>query len=244
MKRIYIYIILFVALMPQVANAKVDGKSYEPGDTIILDGLECLVFKTDESGLSGKAMTPFAMPDEKEYQKWVKTWTKRLEKSVKKGELTQEQMDLELSYLQNQHEKIPYLLREDAGRKGGNQYYTYLTQDWKEKVPEGWRLPTVEDTQDFVSFYYDGNCTGAKINYKKFNQSSMWLQDHIGEITKYIMSELQTWGFYICDDMYDPSTVKFAYINYKPGFKIKKDVQFINEASLSTGHYTIAIINF
>ncbi len=101
------------------AAAQMPGKSYAPGDTIYINGLEALVFQSDKSGTHGKAMFRPAMSDKmlaktdkraekavaknagKSIEEIIAEAEKNFAKLVKKGAMTQEQADANIKMMRD-----------------------------------------------------------------------------------------------------------------------------------------------
>lgn len=101
------------------AGARVPGKTYAPGDTIYINGLEALVFQADKAGEHGKAMFKPAMNEnmaektDKRAEKAIKKNAgksldetvaeaeKNFAKLVKMGHMTQEQADANIKMMKD-----------------------------------------------------------------------------------------------------------------------------------------------
>lgn len=153
---------LLAGLTIPVASGQVIGKVYQPGDSIIMDGMVCMVIKVDDSGLHGTAMGPYAK-NVKDLEKEKKNIVKYYEKEVKKGKATPEDLQMWTTHAESQA-NIPELGYSSSGKQK-----SYKIEDWTNKVPDGWRLPTSEDAEAFSTLFYGGigENYGAGFNYLK-----------------------------------------------------------------------------
>lgn len=195
--------------------AQITGKIYQLGDTITIDGIKSIVFKVDDSGMHGTAMSPYAMT-QKELDKLRKQFVKQLEKEVKKGNSTEAEMNKALSDFDNQT-RLPVINTEK--RKKGR---VFKVDEWSKQIPEGWRIPSKQDASDFATFYCGGLGSDHGIKFKFLMRSK--------DLTSDLMSQanLMMIAFYgmIISDSYDPSDVKFLQrwskkINGKEWFEIR-----------------------
>lgn len=161
MKQIVKFILVLISVVFSTTDGigQIPGKIYQLGDTIILDGITCLVYKVDETGMHGTAMSPNAKST-KELEKMKKKALKRFEKEIKKGNATPEDMNTWLSEFRYQ-ELIPVIAFEN-GKRGR----TYRVDEWSKQIPQGWRIPSTRDAEDFATFYCGGIGKSNAIAFK------------------------------------------------------------------------------
>ncbi|MDE7462668.1 MAG: hypothetical protein K2M88_05855 [Muribaculaceae bacterium] len=139
--------LLFVVLSTFNVNAQIPGKPYQIGDTIVMDNMLGMVYKIDETGLHGSAMS---LPLQEDY--YIKSCGSMLKidlkKRVKKGDITAEQMETDLAL---HFKRVPPIPTQKA--KDG-LYYNYKA--WSNQLPKGWRLPTSQDAEDICSPFTGG----------------------------------------------------------------------------------------
>lgn len=133
-------------LLSQKVEAQIPGKTYQPGDSIILDGMICLVYKVDDSGMHGSAMSP-RVADSKHFEKTKKNTIKYFEKEIKKGNAIQADLDVALMSI----EKASKLPQMEVTKK-----HVYKVDEWTKLLPNGWRIPSSDDANDFATFYCGG----------------------------------------------------------------------------------------
>lgn len=148
MKKILFIVFGLLMLLPQYAEAQVEGKVYALGDTINLDGMNCLVYKVDETGMHGTAIMMVYSPYWLEGT--IEMITDEGAKKIKKGKMTQEDLDAQIASLEARS-KIPVITKTKEG-----QTYTFHLDKWVKKLPKGWEFPTLADAEDFATFYCGG----------------------------------------------------------------------------------------
>lgn len=186
-------LIVTALVCAQSASAHIIGKNYMPGDIIMIDGIESLVFHVDDTGLHGKAMN-ICWPDVPgDLQKSLKKAKSRYEKKIKKGEMTEEQMNNNLSIIENAF-RIPEPKRNKMAK-----IEHFDPQDWYKAAPEGWRLPDLTDAEDFCTFYCGGMGKDFKTSFKKFIDLSKSLVQQNDLFEQYRLMVYATKGF-ICTD--------------------------------------------
>ncbi len=161
MKQVFrvIMALLSIAFSANDSFSQIPGKIYQLGDTIILDGMSCLVYKVDYTGMHGTAMSPYARSN-KELEKLKKQSIKHFEKEIKNGKATKEDMEIYLSNLSSLAQ-IPVMVVE-KGKKGK----IYRVDDWSTQIPYGWRIPSTKDAEEFATFYCGGLGKDNGIKYK------------------------------------------------------------------------------
>lgn len=186
-----IFMLFGIMLMGSVnVNAQVEGKVYATGDTVIMDGMNCIVIKTDETGMHGKAISPIGRT-RKEIDKLKASILKDGEKRIKKGETTREEVDAYVAQAEA-NSKLPRIIRVKD---------TYQTGAWLNQIPSGWRLPSTEDAEDFAIFYCGG--IGKDHSVKNMYKKNM-CSDKLAQET---LIQLAFAGF-ICYD-YQHQDIKF-----------------------------------
>jgi len=190
---------LVFANVAGISFAQIPGKIYQPGDTIIMDGMSCVIYKVDETGMHGTAMSPFART-EKQLDKLKKQTIKHFKKEIKKGKATQEDMNVYLACVNN-IKQIPIIVKEKA-KKGGA---IFRIDDWSSKIPQGWRIPSTKDAEDFATFY----CGGLGKDYAIKVKFLLKYKDLTTDIfASHLISSVAFYGI-IVSDSYNPSDVKF-----------------------------------
>ncbi len=206
---------LIVAFTVDNCFAQIPGKTYQPGDTIIMDGMPCLVYKVDETGMHGTAMSPCARST-KELDKIKKRSIKYFEKEIKKGKATQDDMSLFITGV-DRSKQIPFIAEEKG--KGGK---IYRVDDWSSKIPQGWRIPSTKDAEDFATFYCGGlgkdNGMGLKFLNKAFELTTdIFVRNNLLLVASNGM---------IVSDSNNPSDVKFLQKwnkSFKYWFELKDE---------------------
>lgn len=132
---------------PLTATAQVPGKPYAPCDTIVLDGISCLVISVDETGMHGKAMSPYLVKA-KDADKMKKNAEKAYKKQVKKQEITEEDAAVGIAIVNSTYDKLPPL----PDKKGESTDFN----GFKSKTSDAWRWPTKEDVNDVGVITYGG----------------------------------------------------------------------------------------
>lgn len=204
-KRIVLFFSTVITCM-SVAFAQIPDKTYEIGDTIVIDGICSLVIKTDASGKHGKAMSPQAIDAkkaEKNAKQMVKLWSPR----VKKGKRTQEELDAEISYA-NARARIPELT-PSHGLAKNSKSIDYAT--WRAQVPQIWRLPNESDCDDIVNMLH------GRQKVKDANNSIYDVIFSPNEL-KQTLTDIEKFGI-LC---YKNDDVKFFYQLYKT-YKIREE---------------------
>lgn len=207
--------ILVITLLHDNCIAQIQGKIYSPGDSVVIDGIPSIVYKVDESGLHGTAMSPFARTS-KEIDKLKKQFAKHYEKEIKKGNATQAELEFSLACIDSLS-NIPIVPIEKA--KQGKIYHV---DDWSKSVPLGWRIPTIKDAEDFAVFFCGGLGKEYGKKYTFVSQASKFSSDPL------IRSSLTMVVFYgiIVSDSDKPSDVRFLQrytqrLSGKDWFEIK-----------------------
>jgi hypothetical protein len=160
MKRIKITAVLTMIFVSICTFAQSPGKVYALGDTIVLDGITSLVFKLDATSQHGTAMSPIACSDEQN-EKRLLLLEKSYQKSLRKKEITEEEYNALILNLKAEIEarkQIPII--EHKREKNGT---TFFVDVWEEKLPAGWRLPSLVDAENFATFF----CGGLGKSYAK-----------------------------------------------------------------------------
>lgn len=178
--------------------AQIPGKIYQPGDTIIMDGMSCVVYKVDETGMHGTAMSPYART-EKQLDKLKKQFIKRFNKEIKKGKATQDDMNVYLACVNN-IKQIPIILKEKA-----KQGAIFRIDEWSSKIPQGWRIPSTKDAEEFATFYCGGIGKDNAIIVKFVLRHKELATDILA---RDILIQVAFRGM-IISDSYNPSDVKF-----------------------------------
>ncbi len=196
--------------------AQIPGKIYQPGDTIIMDGMSCLVYKVDETGMHGTAMSPYARTT-KQLDKLKKQTIKYYEKEIKKGRATQDDMNVYIASVDSL-KQIPVVAVE-KGKKGK----IYRVDDWSSKIPQGWRIPSTKDAEDFAIFYCGGLGKDNGIKSIKFLKKPNELTTD--RSARDILLNVVFYGM-IVSDSNNPSDVKFLQrwtqkFSFKEWFELK-----------------------
>lgn len=208
--------LLSIAFSANVSFSQIPGKIYQPGDTIILDGMSCLVYKVDDTGMHGTAMSPYAR-SVKKLEKLKKQTIKRFEREIKNGKATKEDMEIWLTHF-NSSAQIPFLWVEKA-KKG----IIFRVDDWSTLIPNGWRIPSTKDAEEFATFYCGGI---GKDNGIKFTFLSKTYKLTIDPLARENLLEVANNGMIISDSNM-PKDVKFLQRWYqklsgKHWFEIKE----------------------
>ncbi len=222
--------ILSVAVFYIDGAGQILGKIYQIGDTIILDGIPCLVYKVDETGLHGTAMSPYARSS-KEIEKMKKKTLKHYEKEIKKGNATPEDMNDWLTNFSSQWQ-IPVITVEKVN--GGR---VYRVENWSKQIPHGWRIPSTKDAEEFATFYCGGVGRSYGIKYTFVNKANSLTTDPL------LRSSLTQIAFYgmIVSDSYNPADVKFLQRLHSKG---TGKSWFELEASFVGSEKTVAVKDF
>lgn len=191
-------VILSVTFFAGDSIGQTPGKIYQLGDTVNIDGLSCLVYKLDETGMHGTALSPFAKTTEK-LEKEKKKTIKSFEKAIKKGKATQEELDEWLANFDSQV-KIPIITKR-KGTKG----LVYEVDAWSEKAPQGWRIPTSRDVEDLTTFICGGLGKNNGVTFSLIKKVNGLTAD------QFARSNLLSAVFYgmIVSDSNNPADVKF-----------------------------------
>lgn len=200
--------ILSVVLYTTDSMGQIPGKIYQPGDSIIIDGMSCLVYKVDDTGMHGTVMSPY-MVTPKVLEKDKKKTIKDIEKEIKKGKATQEDLDVALAHY-NTLKKFPVITREREG-KGT----IYKVDEWSKQIPEGWRIPSTKDAEEFATFYCGGI---GKEHGIKFKFLAKAYELTTAKLTKSNLLQVANYGI-IVSDSNQPKDVKFLprYWNKRTG---------------------------
>ena len=126
-----------------------------------MDGMIAMVYKTSDSGLHGTAISPYAKTP-KDIEKLKKKATKQYSDGIKKGELTQEELDERIQQIEC-NSKIPFIQRIKN---------VYHTGDCENLLPNGWRIPTTTDAEDFAIFYCGGLGKDYKFSTNRYKELS------------------------------------------------------------------------
>lgn len=147
MKQLIILLCLLTGFMfaPTASvHAQVIGKTYQIGDTIHIDGYHALVIQVDESGLHGLAMSHASSNFHKKAEK---NYIKRLDKQLKKGQISEEDYQQMLEDFRAQ-KVVPKVPTENF--KGGRRAFDI--DEFAKEMGEGWRVPNPEDVQALNQF--------------------------------------------------------------------------------------------
>jgi len=179
---------VFVALGYLSSQAQIPGKTYQVGDTMIVDGKCCVVFQADETGLHGKVISSrylLSYKTETKLEKIQSKISKEYKKKIKKGVATQEDLDRELLYAKSM-EDFPNITSKLV------RSYSKLAE-YESKLPEGWRFPNYEDCND-ISL----NQLGVPVNEAKKGFKNIFLENNPKEITyepmMWLMSGVMSYG--------------------------------------------------
>lgn len=227
-----LFVMMIAIVVTSTVNAQIPGKIYYPGDTIKMDDVTFLVFKVDDTGMHGSALSPYARSSEA-IEKLKKKTLKKLKKNVKKGEMTQDELDDRILQIEAIH-KIPFVPIEDS--KNG---YDFRVDNWYKEAPQGWRLPTSKDAEDFAVFF----CGGLGMNNAKFNllgQPKKVTSDELHQSN--LFDIIFKSGMIVCDSD-KPDDVRFMARYITNGFKGFKDYLEIKD-TFRAGVLTVAIKDF
>lgn len=162
MKQLIILLCLLTGFMfaPTASvHAQVIGKTYQIGDTIHIDGYHALVIQVDESGLHGLAMSHASSNFHKKAEK---NYIKRLDKQLKKGQISEEDYQQMLEDFRAQ-KVVPKVPTENF--KGGRRAFDI--DEFAKEMGEGWRVPNPEDVQVLNQFMI-GITDNHSINFAKY----------------------------------------------------------------------------
>lgn len=183
-KKLFIFLTFCMLFGSTAAIAKIPGKSYAPGDTMHVDGIIATVVSVDNTGLRGKVISPYARTPKK-MEKEKKKIIKFIEKEIKKGKATQEDLDNAISYYQGA-EQIPVLYTTKKG--------IFCIEDWYKEVPDGWRLPNEDDASDFAKLFCNGIGKEYNIGFNILKK----IQDLvIDSFARQNFANLVLFGFYV-----------------------------------------------
>lgn len=218
MKKILFVVFSILMLLPQYAEAQVEGKVYALGDTINLDGMNCLVYKVDETGMHGTAImmvyTPYWL------EGTIEMITDEGAKKIKKGKMTQEDLDAQIASLEARS-KIPVITKTKTDSKN----YRFHVDKWAQKLPVGWEFPTLADAEDFATFYCGGigkkhskGTFGMIKQAKKLTSDPVWQNDLL----------MMTSNGFICGDKPEPP-VTFLHTKKDKAMGVKAWLDFDKE---------------
>ncbi|MDE7462669.1 MAG: hypothetical protein K2M88_05860 [Muribaculaceae bacterium] len=193
-------IVVMIAFGLPDLHARVPGKTYQIGDTIMMDGMIGMVYRVDETGLHGSVLSPNGL-SENQIEKQNASVQKALAKAVKEGTLTEEQKKEALAFSFNLYQ-LPSIPEEKA-KKGK----VFRVDTWSESIPAGWRLPSSQDAEEIISLLTGGIGSDYKVG-------SIKLDKRVSEITSDPVSQsrlrLIILGGLIIGEDTDPSKVKFV----------------------------------
>lgn len=142
--------VMIVIMASHNAFSQIPGKIYQLGDTLVMDGMSCLVFHVDDSGMHGSVMAPYVRT-EKELEKAKKEGSKHFEKEIKKERAT----DADLVLWQSTFEGLSRFseIKKEKVKGGG---FVFHVCEWLTQIPFGWRAPSKQDAEAFATFYCGG----------------------------------------------------------------------------------------
>lgn len=191
----------FVALP---AIGQIEGKTYNLGDTIFVDGQMATVFQVDETGMHGSASMVISLGELD--AKASKQQNKFLEKQLKSGKLSQAEYDLAIAAMDARPLWTKGIPKEKDG-KGT----VYRIDKWAESAPKGWRICNMEDFRTMENILNDGKGEGGEINRMGHlkDMKNHGNSDH--SIYAYL-SGITALGIVVCDTT-EPADVRFVHGN-------------------------------
>lgn len=223
------------------ASAKIDGKMYATGDTIMLGGMSCLVFKVNDDGLTGKAITPYKV-DSKTLADIESRAAKSYDKLIKKGKATEEDKELIISGLKAMDE-MPGIRTEKV--KGGLVWHVdEFDAALKAKYGNNWRIPNSQDADDWVNWQSLGKA-GLGVKHRLSSpdklmsaKENIWANHWKGGVSFSMALILQNKGF-VCSNTAKLGDTKFLSALFSvSGCSFTLD----NEFSISTKE--VAVVDF
>lgn len=145
MKKIFLILAIITTFINE-GISQIPGKIYSQGDTVNINGINSLIIKVDDSGLHGLviALSDYTSDDN------IKKFEKLKKGQVKKGELTDEDMQIQISEFKNFK---GFRSIQTEKRKGNKKFFN--TKEFVGQLEQGWRLPTREDAAAWGQFLWD-----------------------------------------------------------------------------------------